>query len=690
MQIHSRPGAALIKPSHEKADYVPSEVIVKLRDGRSLTSLREEVPFEVIETFEFSRLTLQSEESTTLYRLRLPDDMTVPQAVAELQGEESVAFAEPNFRYELPRLAVTQTEPPAHGVDLHPDQWGLHNTGQTGGKPGADISALEAWKINSGGRQGEGPLIAVIDSGIDYDHPDLWANLWINPGEIPDDGIDNDNNGVVDDVHGYNAFDDNGDPMDRYGHGTHCAGILGAVGDNREGITGVSPKANMMAVKIFSDEGRSSTDVILRGLAYSAKMGARITSDSWGGRQDSQAVFEAFKAHPALHIVAAGNQGYNNDRFDQFPANFPLDNIVAMAATTHIDQKASFSQWGAKNVDLAAPGENILSTLPEGKYGFLSGTSMATPHVSGAVALLMNEYPEAGHEEIKRRLQYGSDRSPALLGISVSNGRLNAARSLENDTVAPGAPNDFKADNLSITGGEVSWTSVGDDKWSGGAAPLVELYRSDRPIDESRLAQAERQELDGAAEVGDLIRVAFRTAPSEVDTPIHFAMRSLDNVGHRSELRTTSAAIPAADVPHADNFDGPHDTLITGGTFARVEEPGRGLVYSASGSGKSTAITEPIDLTDRKNSHLKFDFLSQLGSSETAQVWASTDGETWKRESILTKTSGDWKTQLVNVSEHDGKIVRFKIQVEGRESSQPGTLKLDNLKVLTEPKKPER
>lgn len=687
MQIHSKLAATTttLKPSCEKADYVPSEVLVKLKDGGSLNALQEEIPFEVIEAFEFSRPELASEETTKLYRMRLPEEMSVGQAVAELQAQDTVAFAEPNFRYHLPSMALRESLPSSDRFDLHPDQWGLHNSGQSGGTPGADIDALEAWKISSGARQGEGPLVAVIDSGIDYNHPDLWANLWINPGEIPDDGIDNDNNGVVDDIYGYNAFDDNGDPMDRYGHGTHCAGILGAVGDNREGITGVSPKANMMAVKIFSDDGRSSTDVILRGLAYSARMGAQITSNSWGGRQNSQALLEAFQAHPGLHVAAAGNQGYNNDRFDQFPANFPLDNIVAVAATTNLDLKASFSQWGAKNVDLAAPGENILSTLPEGKYGFLSGTSMATPHVSATAALLMTEYPEMKSDEIVRRLRYGAERAPALAGISASNGRLNAARSLENDTVAPGAPNDFKAGELSITGGTVSWTSVGDDKWAGGSAPLIELYRSDSPIEEGELERAEVQELPGAAEVGDLIRVPFRSAPSEVETPIYFAMRSRDNVGQGSELRFATATVPAAQVPYADGFDDPNATLTTTGSFRHLAEPGRGRVYSATASGKSEAITEPIDLSTHHNSHLKFDFLSELGSSESAQVWASSDGKNWKRESILTRMSGEWKTQRVNVSEHDGKIVRFKIQVEGRESATPGVLKFDNLKVLTEP-----
>ncbi|HIB64163.1 MAG TPA: peptidase S8, partial [Phycisphaerales bacterium] len=292
--------------------------------------------------------------------------------------------------------------------------------------------------------------------GIDLNHPDIWPNLWKNPGEHPGDGIDNDGNGVIDDVHGYNAFDDNGDPSDGLSHGTHVAGTIGAVGNNGRGITGVMQEAQMMAVKIFSDEGRTSTDVILRGILYSQKMGARLTSNSWGGPRFSQAIYDAFASHSGLHVVAAGNSAYDNDRHDQFPANFDLPNIVTVAATNHIDQRAGFSQWGATKVDVAAPGENILSTIPGGGYATKSGTSMATPHVTGGAGLILSAYPEATNEEIKQRLIFGSDRFPAMLGVSASDGRLNLGRSLEDDNIPPGAPNDFQISQVGTRGGIVS------------------------------------------------------------------------------------------------------------------------------------------------------------------------------------------------------------------------------------------
>jgi subtilisin family serine protease len=206
------------------------------------------------------------------------------------------------------------------------------------------------------------------------------------------------------------------------------------------GVTGVMQNARLMAVKIFSDSGSTSTDAIVRGLMYSAKMGADITSNSWGGGGRSQAIFDAFASNPALHVIAAGNSNYDNDKKDNFPSNYELDNIVAVAATTRLDERSSFSQWGAKNVDVAAPGSQIWSTIPGGKYGNKSGTSMATPHVSGVAGLIASAYPDASNAEIKERLIKGSDPVPALAGISVSNGRVNAARSLEKDLVPPTPP----------------------------------------------------------------------------------------------------------------------------------------------------------------------------------------------------------------------------------------------------------
>ena len=412
----------------KKPEIVPGEVLLRLKDSApSLDGdLYSDFGADIVERFEMSKPG-SLESAPDIVRLKLHGELPVEEALAQLRQDERVDFAEPNYRFQLPEAPKNQESNTPN--DLTPKLWGLHNEGQDGGRAGADISAKEAWKISQGDNSPNGPLIAVIDTGIDYNHPDLAANMWTNPGEIPGDGIDNDGNGVIDDVHGFNAFAQTGDPMDGHSHGTHCAGTIGAVGNNGIGVVGVSPKAKLMAVKIFSDKGESTSASILRGLQYANKMGADITSNSWGGGPRNEAVKQAFASSQALHVVAAGNDKMDNDKIEYYPANYDVNNMIVVAASDRRDDRASFSQWGATKVDVAAPGKDIWSTVPNGKYASYSGTSMATPHVSGVAALIASAYPQADALEIKDRIIYGSDKVRDLTDVSVSDGRVNAAAS---------------------------------------------------------------------------------------------------------------------------------------------------------------------------------------------------------------------------------------------------------------------
>ena len=415
-------------------EHKPGELLLRTRPGFSLGgdngSVVDSLGAQVLESFDTPGGIHKSETGEFLH-LKLPAGVSVEQAMAKLADDPRVEFSAPNTVYKLDEFQMNQNPAPVDDPDMS-KLWGLNNEGQTGGKADADIDAPEAWQIHSGRTQSQGgPIVAVIDTGVDYNHPDLQANMWVNPGEIPGDGIDNDGNGVIDDVHGYNAFSDNGDPMDGQGHGTHCAGTIGAVGNNGVGVVGVNQNANIMAVKIFNDEGSTDAAAIVRGVQYATKMGARITSNSWGGPLPNSAIREAFEQSPsALHLVAAGNSGYNNDWLPSFPANYALDNIVAVAATDHNDELASFSQYGKKNVDLGAPGVDILSTVPGGKYATYSGTSMATPHVSGAATLIASQNPDITNEELRARLEQGTDQVAALDGKTASGGRLNVHKAL--------------------------------------------------------------------------------------------------------------------------------------------------------------------------------------------------------------------------------------------------------------------
>ena len=411
--------------------YEPGELIVRTKGGFSLGksegSVVSDYGASVLSTFDTPGGLSKSEAGEFLH-IKLPAGVTVEEAMAAMAKDDRVAFAAPNNTYGLPEGETSE------GISDDADVsklWGLHNEGQTGGTADADIDAPEAWNIHSGRNQAEGGHItAVIDTGVDYNHPDLAANMWTNPGEIAGDGIDNDGNGVIDDIHGYNAFADSGDPMDGHSHGTHCAGTIAAVGDNGIGLSGVNKHANIMGIKIFSDSGSTNAAAIIRGIQYSTKMGARITSNSWGGGAANEGIKQAFADSPALHIMAAGNSGTDNDARANYPSNYDLNNNVAVAATDHNDALASFSQYGATTVDLGAPGVRTLSTVPGGGYGVKSGTSMATPHVAGAATLIASAYPEISNEDLIARLYGGVDQVASLEGKTATGGRLNVNNSL--------------------------------------------------------------------------------------------------------------------------------------------------------------------------------------------------------------------------------------------------------------------
>ena len=443
-QLNSRSAAPQqAQPAAEQAapqdsasigEHKPGELLIRTRPGFALSgsegSVVNQLGAKVVGEFDTPGSIHKSETGEFLH-VKLPEGVSVEQAMAQLADNPQVEFAAPNNIHTLSEFETSQNPTATNDPDAS-KLWGLNNEGQTGGKADADIDAPEAWQTHTGRNQAQGgPIIAVIDTGTDYNHPDLAANMWTNPGEIAGDGIDNDGNGVIDDVHGYNANADNGDPMDGQGHGTHCAGTIAAVGNNGVGVVGVNQNASLMAVKIFNDEGSTDSAAIIRGVQYATKMGARITSNSWGGPVPNSGIREAFEqSTEALHLVAAGNSGYNNDWLPSFPANYGLDNLVAVAATDHNDDIAGFSQYGKRNVDLGAPGVDVLSTVPGGKYATYSGTSMATPHVSGAAGLIASHDPDISNADLRRRLEEGTDKVASLDGKTASGGRLNVNKAL--------------------------------------------------------------------------------------------------------------------------------------------------------------------------------------------------------------------------------------------------------------------
>jgi len=426
--------------------YVLEELIVKFKAKVT----RQEV--EII-NLQNSTSILAVNPTAHFMRLKIHgNNHSVRQIVNKYRSNKKVEYAEPNYIVHISQM------PNDSDFSL---LWGLNNNGQTGGVPDADIDAPEAWGLLS---SESAVVVAVIDSGVDYEHQDLAEPIWNNPGEIPGNGIDDDANGYIDDVYGWNFSDNNNMPLDDHGHGTHVTGVIAATGGNGVGVIGVSKTARIMALKFLDANGSGTTADAASAIQYATDMGAKITNNSWGGSAYSQAVNDAISAANAegiLFIAAAGNEGTNNDILPFYPADYDVANIITVAASDHNDQLAIFSNYGPSSVDLAAPGVDIFSTTPDNTYSDMSGTSMATPHVSGVIAMLMAEFPALTHIEIKQRLLNAVDAVASVKGRVATGGRLNAHSSMLG-VVPAEQPEPVSVFDDNVESGLNGWTLAGD------------------------------------------------------------------------------------------------------------------------------------------------------------------------------------------------------------------------------------
>jgi serine protease len=433
---------------------------------------------------------------TGLYEVKLPSGMSVARALAEYQADPAVTVAEPDYSLS------SSTVPDNPMFDQQSD---LLNTGQGGGTPGDDIDVTNAWSVTTGSAS---TVVAVMDTGIDYDQQDLYENIWINQAEIPKSRLapslgGTNPNGIQDYYHdgyvswqdlndprnigpgkvmdldgapfidasdilapmvlnakgqdtgyggwaypgntqdgdtahpndfiGWNFVDNNNNPLDENGHGTHVSGIIGAMGNSGVGVAGINWQVSLMDVQFLNANGTGSISAFISALNYAVEHGAKISNNSWSGAADDPLLLAAItnaQAHGMIFVAAAGNDATDTDVTPAYPSSFNLNNVVSVAAVDDTNQLASFSNYGAKTVDLAAPGVNILSTLPNNTYGTMSGTSMAAPMVTGVIALVWTEHPTWTYLQVIDQVLDTVDPIPGLQGKVLTGGVLDAARAV--------------------------------------------------------------------------------------------------------------------------------------------------------------------------------------------------------------------------------------------------------------------
>jgi thermitase len=438
-----------IKKQSATVESVPGEMIVKVRRaGTGIQGLRSALgalsrQIESIDSFE---------TDSQLVKVRLKAGFSVASAIDQLKSSDQVEYAEPNFIYRAMESGVPND---ARFGEL----WGILNAGQrdsqgTAGRAGVDINVVPVWATGITGSKNI--TVAVIDTGIQWDHVDLQDNLYINRGESGSkakNGIDDDGNGFIDDVHGWNFHANTASSTDDQGHGTHCAGTIGGSGNNGIGVAGVNWNVTLMPIKFLGADGGGTLQGAIESVNYARLMKVDIMSNSWGGGGASQALRDAIQqARDAgiLFVAAAGNDGSDNDTRPTYPAAYPVDNVLAVSAINNAGGIADFSNYGKTSVHVAAPGVNVLSSYTGGGYRAASGTSMACPHVSGVAALVLSANPGMSFADLKDRLIKTSQPLASVKRKVVSKGMVSAFNAINNIVPPSGEPDPTKWEDVAV------------------------------------------------------------------------------------------------------------------------------------------------------------------------------------------------------------------------------------------------
>lgn len=385
------------------AQYKADEVLIKFKDTASQRAFKD------IKN-DYNASPLRRFKINNVYEYRLPSDMTPAKAKRIISKNPNIEFIEPNYKIAVNKVPNDPYYNNQYGMQL--------------------IQMPSAWDIMTGDKS---IATAVIDTGVDYNHEDIAQNIWTNADEIPDNGIDDDNNGYIDDVRGWNFYDNTNDPIDVHTHGTFMAGIIGALGDNNKGIAGVAWQSSIMSIRFTDRSGSGYISNAIQAIQYAVNNGAKIINASWSGYGYSESLYRAIEyanSKDVLFVTSAGNGSTNIDESPVYPACFNLANIITVTSVDQSNELASFANFGVNSVDITAPGVNIISTVPNNDYAYNSGASTSVPFVAGVCALLMSKYPESTSLEIKERLFAGADKIDLLNEKVAGSRRLNAHSAL--------------------------------------------------------------------------------------------------------------------------------------------------------------------------------------------------------------------------------------------------------------------
>ncbi len=643
--------------------HIPNQAIVGFHAGTdfsSKASLAVASGAKILHTFKTGAMLMEFKGS--------PSPAIQDLILSSLAKSKDVKYVEANTVIFADRV---EPNDPKFG-----ELYGLDNSGATGGAVDADIDAPEAWSVTTGSKD---VVVAIIDTGVDYTHPDIAPNYWTNQGEFGLDaagldkstnGIDDDANGFIDDFRGWDFVNNDNDPMDDHNHGTHCAGTIGAKGNDGVGVVGVNWNVSMVGVKFLSGSGSGSLADAVKAIEYTTGLGVTLTSNSWGGGGYSDTMHAAINAANTagiLFIAAAGNSSANNDINPHYPSSYDTDNVVAVAATDHVDGMAVFSCYGLNSVDIGAPGKDIMSTVANNGYASYSGTSMATPHVAGVAALIKSAFPDATAAQIKARILNTADVVSSLEGKTVTGGRINAANALELDSVAPGSIAALAIADVGTTFLNLSWAGAGDDD-DVGTAKRYEIRLSSQPINSdaawnaasktsAQLSFAQDNTISGA-----IRGLAFNSSG-------YLAIKAIDNVGNIGPLSESIAfsvhQVRKVSENNADSMDGivadaPWGIQIDPSTSATSFSDSPDLPY---GNDLNVALTtdailvESSDVTLSLRTSYDFEAGYDFGFIEIS----TDDGATW---SELDKISGasTWTNNAYSLAEKLGEARSFKLR----------------------------